>query len=138
MKCYMCWIQNLVLKKFLDRSASFFGQEAHEHVKTIKNIVWRTNMTFFIKIHLKKVCFPGGFPSRGCGDPQKGVLFRLFWNVQTWENKCSTNSLYCGIRGATNSGDPQKGVLFRLFWNVQTFWGMFKPFWEYLNLFGYV
>ena len=24
------------LKKFLDRSVSFFGQETHEHVKTIK------------------------------------------------------------------------------------------------------
>ena len=33
----MFWVQNLFLEKFLDRSASFFGQETHEHVKTIKN-----------------------------------------------------------------------------------------------------
>ena len=37
------------LKKFLDRSALFFGQETHEHVQTIKNAVWNQKLSFFRK-----------------------------------------------------------------------------------------
>ena len=37
---------------------SFFGQKTQEHVKTIKNIVWRSKTTFFVKMCLnKKICF---------------------------------------------------------------------------------
>ena len=53
----MFWIQIWVLKKFLDRSASFFGKETHDHVKTIRNVVWRPKMEFFIKMHLNKCMF---------------------------------------------------------------------------------
>ena len=72
------------LKKFLDRSVSFLGQETHEHVKTIKKRFLETSNVFFAKIHFKKICFPGRFPFRGCGDPERMlcldsfVMFRFF------------------------------------------------------------
>ena len=42
------------LKKFLDRSASFFGQETHEHVKTIKKLGLEAKNGIFLKSFLGK------------------------------------------------------------------------------------
>ena len=49
------------LKEFLDRSASFFGQETHEHVKIMKKRCLEAQMTFFHKNLFKNMfslCFP--------------------------------------------------------------------------------
>ena len=43
------------LMKFLDDSASFFGQETHEHVKTIKKGCLEAKNGIFVKMHLKKM-----------------------------------------------------------------------------------
>ena len=60
------------LKKFLDRSASLFGQETHEHVKTIKKHCLEAKNIIFIKNALKRmfsweVSLPGvRRPIEGC------------------------------------------------------------------------
>ena len=46
------------LKYFRRRSASFFGQETHEHVKTIKKHCLKAKNEIFRKSELKKVCCP--------------------------------------------------------------------------------
>ena len=56
----MVWVQSWIMKRFLDRSASFFGQETHEHVKTIKKRCLETKHSIFKYL---EVCFPEGFPS---------------------------------------------------------------------------
>ena len=45
------------MKKFLDRSASFFGQETHEHVKPLKTLSGGKQFHFYHEHALKKVCF---------------------------------------------------------------------------------
>ena len=50
-KFCMFWVQNLFLKKFLNRSASFFGQEAHEQVKTSKKRYLEAKHDIFVEMH---------------------------------------------------------------------------------------
>ena len=55
------------LKTFLDRSASFFGQETHEHVKTIRKRCLEAKNHLFRKMQLtKRHVFPKVFPP--CSD----------------------------------------------------------------------
>ena len=78
------FVQNWILKKFLDRSVSFLRQQTHEHVKTIKKGCLEANTTFFRKSAFKK-CFPGGFPPGGVATHRRVFcldflgMFRLFW-----------------------------------------------------------
>ena len=52
----MLWVQNLFLKKFLDRSVSFLRQETHEHIKTInKRCLEAQKCYFFVDMHLKNM-----------------------------------------------------------------------------------
>ena len=69
----MFWVQNLFFKKVLDRSVSFFGQETHEHVRTIKkrcleakNYIFRKN-AFKNNLFSWEVSLPGlRRPIEGC------------------------------------------------------------------------
>ena len=47
-----CGFKIVFLKKFLDRSASLFGQETHEHVETIKKLCLETKNTIFINFYV--------------------------------------------------------------------------------------
>ena len=44
------------LKKFLDRSASFFGQQTHEHVKALKKCCPEAKKYLFFYSFLRKTC----------------------------------------------------------------------------------
>ena len=70
----MFWVQNVVLKKFLNLSVSFLRQETHEHVKTIKKRCLETQNQIFRKnIFKKKYVFPEGFPP-GVRRPIEGYV----------------------------------------------------------------
>ena len=62
----MFWFKIWFLKKILNRSVSFFGQETHEHVKTIKNVVWMPKTVFFRKCIKQSMFSRKGFPP--CSD----------------------------------------------------------------------
>ena len=66
-------------KKFLNRSASFFGQETHEHVKIIKNRCLEAKNVFFRKNAFKdKYVFLGGFPPGASATHRRVFCLDLF------------------------------------------------------------
>ena len=52
----------------------FSARKLKSTFKPSKNVVWRPKTTFFLRVHLKKVCFPEGFPS----------MFRLLVQFRTF------------------------------------------------------
>ena len=57
------WVQKGFFEEISRSLCIIFGQETHEHVKTIKkNVVWRQKIKFFVNMHLNI----GMFSRRGC------------------------------------------------------------------------
>ena len=78
----------IFFQKFLDRSASFFGQETHEHVKTIKKRCLETKNSIFWKNAFKnRYVFQEGFPPGAAATHRRVFcleflgMFRVFGNV---------------------------------------------------------
>ena len=67
------------LKKLRDRSVSFFGQETHEHVKTIKKHCLEAKNNIFSKNAFEnRYVFLGGFPPGGAATHRRVFCLDFF------------------------------------------------------------
>ena len=78
---FACFVsKTYFLKQFLDRSASFFGQEIHEHLKTIKKCCVEAKNDDFRKSGFKKDVFSLCFPPISTFRIQNW----LFYKISRW------------------------------------------------------
>ena len=64
------WIQNLFFEEISRSFVIIFGQETHEHVKTIKKrCLEAKHDIFFVKMDAKKGMFSWEVSLPGCSDP---------------------------------------------------------------------